>query len=207
MKTTLLVALLILTGMTDQASACNTPNAWTLDASFGMAQYANVSYHDGQTAIGRLSLGYVLGSLPFGQLGTEIGIQNGNSMRLALPKDAIDALGGVPIEAQMKPMLDVLVSLKTAPIDNLPLHLWFKGGAAYRNLQLDRSSVPDLSRFSPEVQVGAGYEMTEHASITLGYQYISGKKPELTINALNETGVLRNMPSQQALMIGLSWQF
>ncbi len=207
MKKTIMLAVFALTSMTKLAFAHSETNPWTMDASFGMANYANVSNHDGETAIGRLGLGYVLSHLPFGQVSAEIGIQSGNTMRLSLPKEAIDALGGVPIEAEMKPMLDMLFNLKTAPFENLPIIAWMKGGVAYRHLQLDRTSVPDLRGFSPEIQAGLGYEINEKMSINIGYQYISGKKPELTVNSLNDTGVLRNMPSEQALMLGLTWKF
>lgn len=207
MKKTIILTMLALTGMTNLVFAHSETNPWTMDASFGMASYANVSNHDGETAIGRLGLGHVLGRFPFGQVGAEIGIQSGNTMRLALPKEAIDALGGVPIEAEMKPVLDMLFSLKTAPFESLPINVWVKGGAAYRHLQLDRASVPDLRGFAPEIQAGIGYQINEKTTINAGYQYIRGKKPELTVNPLMETGILHNIPTVQALIIGVSFKF
>jgi hypothetical protein len=206
MKKIIMTALLALTGMTQLALACEEISPWKIEAAFGMADYAHVSTHDGQTAVGRMNLGYVITTLPFGQVSFDAGIQSGNSMRLVLPEESIDALGGMPVEATMKPMLDMLLGFQTH-LASLPVSVSLKGGVAYRSMRLDRTSVPGLSGFSPEVQTSLGYAINEKTSINLSYQYVSGKKPELTINPLTETGVLRNMPLQQAFMLGFSYQF
>lgn len=206
----ILVVLLSLIGITGHSYACCDEggySSWTVDAAFGMVLYPDMANNDGQSAVGRLSLGYALFSDIDWQLGLEAGIQSGNTMRLALPKESIDALGGLPIEAKMKPMLDMLVGLKTMPFSDAPIMAWLKGGMAYRQLQLDRESVPDLSQFSPEIQAGLGYQINQQTTINLGYQYVFGKKPELAIDPLAETGVLHNIPAQQAVMIGLSFSF
>ena len=39
---------------------CDNPISFTLDGAFGAANYANTFNHDGQTAVGRLSLGLML---------------------------------------------------------------------------------------------------------------------------------------------------
>lgn len=181
--------------------------SWTVDGAFGMAFYPNMANHDGQSAMGRLSLGYALFSDIDAQLNLEAGIQSGNTMRLLLPKESIDVLGGLPIDAKMKPMLDILISAKVLPWSNSPMMMWLKGGITYRQLQLDRDSVPDLSQFSPEIQAGLGYQINQQAAIKLGYQYIFGKQSELIVNPLAEEGVLHHIPMQQALMLGVSFNF
>jgi hypothetical protein len=207
MKKTIMIVVLALTGMTKLSFACEEISPWKMEAAFGMADYAHVSTHDGQTAVGRMSLGYVIATLPFGQVGADVGIQSGNSMRLVLPEESIYALGGIPIEATMKPMLDMLIDFQTVPLASLPLSISVKGGVAYRSMQLDRESVPGVREFAPEIQTGMSYAINEKSSINIGYQYISGKKPELTVNPQTETGVLHYIPAQQAIMLGFSFNF
>lgn len=205
----ILIALISWISLTTLNYACCNEQrytSWTVDGAFGMAFYPNMANHDGQSAMGRLSLGYALFSDIDAQLNLEAGIQSGNTMRLLLPKESIDVLGGLPIDAKMKPMLDILISANILPWSN-PFMMWLKGGIAYRELQLDRDSVPDLSQFSPEIQVGFGYQINQQAAIKLGYQYIFGKKSILTVNPLAEEGVLHNIPMQQAGMIGVSFNF
>ena len=206
MKKTI-ITMLVLLGLTRFAFACEETSHWTMEAAFGMAHYANVDANDGQTAVGRLSMGYANPVLPYGQISVEVGIQSGNSMRLVLPKESIYELGGIPIDATMKPMLDILAGFKTEPLADLPFSVWGKGGIAYRSMRLDRESVPGLKGFSPEFQTGISYAINEKTGINIGYQYISGNKPELTVNPLTETGILCNMPSAQALLLGFSYQF
>lgn len=182
-------------------------NPWTVDGAFGMAHFPGMTNQDGQTAMGRLSLGRTFFTQPYWQMGIETGIQSGNTMRLSLPKASIDVLGGVPIEAKLKPFLDVLLSLKTEPLGSIPIIGWLKGGVAYRQLQVDRVSVNDLNELSPEIQVGFGYRINEQTTINLGYQAIFGKQSTLTVNPSTETGVMQYIPGQQALLIGFSFNF
>lgn len=182
-------------------------NPWTVDGSFGLAFYPDMMHQDGQTSTSRFSLGRELLTQSGLWLGIEAGIQSGNTMRLVFPKEDIDALGGVPIEAQIKPMLDVLISLKTEPLNDFPLYAWVKGGAAFRQMQFDRESVNDLNHVSPEMQIGLGYQINEQAAITLGYQNIWGNHPTLIVNSIDDTGVINNIPSQQAVMLGFSFAF
>ena len=182
-------------------------NPWTVDAAFGMAFYPGTTNHDSQTAIGRLSLGHALFTQPYWQVGIEAGIQSGTSMQLALPKESIDILGGVPIDAEIKPMLDILIGVKTESLGGIPIVAWLKGGAAYRQLRVDRPEVNNLNEYSPEIQVGFGYRINEQTTVNIGYQTIWGKNSALTVNPQTETGVLRYIPAQQAVLVGLSFKF
>ncbi|MBX9703481.1 MAG: DUF2490 domain-containing protein [Silvanigrellaceae bacterium] len=205
----LIKAFIILMSTVQVAFACNECNAnlWTIDGMLGMTQFEDVNNHDGQTAVGRLALGHGLLTERFGKIGLEAGIQSGHSMRLLFPKESIDALGGVPIEANLNPMLDVLLSFKTNSVDAFPLFAWLKGGVIYRKMQIDRPSVNDVYDFAPELQAGLGYKINERTSVNLGYQYIWGSKPSLVVNEIAETGILCHLPSQQSLMLGFSFNF
>lgn len=202
----LIVIVFSLLSLSTAAFALNETdlNPWTVEAAFGMATYPNMMNHDGQIAVGRFSLGHALLTKPYWQAGIEVGIQTGNTMRLNVPKESIDALGGVPIEAKMKPMLDVMIGFKTEPLIPFPIIAWLKGGVAYRQLQLDHESVNELQGYSPEIQAGMGYRINEHATFNIGYQIIWGNNPILTLNPQNETGVLHYLPSQQAIVIGIT---
>lgn len=208
-KIMLLLALAGLTGMThacgyDDSTYC-TP--WTMDGFFGISNYANVNNNDANTAVGRLSIGHVLVKKEYWQIGADVGIQSGSTIRLEFPKEDIAMLGGVPIEADMKPFLDALLGFKFKPMEEMPLELWFKGGVAYRQFRMDRTSIPDLNQFAPEIQAGIGYRINEQLSFNLGYQYIHGQNPILTVNPVDETGIVQNIPAQQAFIIGLSFNF
>jgi hypothetical protein len=201
------IILLSLMGFTTMAysSSENTTKSWMLNAGFGMAHYSSALNHDGQVAVGRFSLGRSLFHIPFGQIGIEAGVQSGNTMRLDFPNEDINALGGVPIEIQVKPTLDALIGFDTKPIGDTLINAWFKGGGAYRALRVDRDSVNDINQFSPELQVGIGYAISKRASLNLGYQVIWGSQPELKINSYTETGTLYNIALQQAVLLGFSY--
>lgn len=208
MKQKIIMAFILLK-MTSLTYAYNETNLnpWTVDAALGMGFYSGMTNHETQTAVGRLSFGHALVTKPYWQAGIEAGIQSGSTQHLALPKESIDVLGGVAIEAEMKPLLDVLIGLKMEPMTSLSIVAWLKGGVAYRQLQVDHNEVNHLTGFSPEIQVGLGYRINEHSTFNIGYQNIWGKKPELTVNPQTETGILRNIPAQQAVLIGFSYNF
>lgn len=205
-KIILLLTLMNLTGLTYAYNETHF-KPWTVNAAFGMGHTPDMTNNDGQSAVGRFSLGRTLFTNPYWQADIEAGIQSGNTQRLALSKESIDVLGGVPISAQIKPLLDVLIGLETEPMGGFPLIAWMKGGVAFRQLQVDRVEVNDVQAYSPEIQAGFGYRINEQATITMGYQTIWGKKPILTVNSETETGVLHHIPAQQAVLIGFSFNF
>ncbi|MBA2651647.1 MAG: hypothetical protein H0U73_05200 [Tatlockia sp.] len=205
----IMLSLFFLLTLSAQTYAANwtSLNPWAVHGAFGMASFPGVPNQEGQTAVGRLSLGHALLTNALGQAGFEAGIQSGNTLHLLLPEESIEVLGGVPLKAEIKPLLDGLIGLKTRPFPGLPLITWLKGGVAYRQLQVDQLEVNHLKGFSPEIQIGLGYQINENASINLGYQKIWGKNPELIVDPETRTGILRNLPEQQALMLGVSFNF
>lgn len=179
---------------------------WIVAGAFGISSFPELNPHE-FNSVGRLSVGRVLHTQTYWQLGIEAGVQNGSTHRLEFPKEDIDALGGVPIDIELSPMLDFLVSFRTETFQEIPVFTWLKAGVMYRQMKVDRPSVNNLNDFSPEIQAGFGYRINEYATVNLGYQYIWGNKPSLTINPVEETGVLQHIPSQQALMLGFSFNF
>ena len=124
---------------------------WSLSGSLGMMQYNNVYGQDGETATGRFGLEYQLLHHDYFNLGLELGLQNGNFMRLAIPEETIKLIGGMPVEVQAKPMVDLLLTSEFFS-DLTPLYVLLKGGIAYRRLkQTFGDSLNDLAKFSPEV--------------------------------------------------------
>ena len=174
---------------------------WSITASLGMEQFDSMEGLHGQTALGRLAFGYALTN----HFGLETGIQNGNQMRLALPKKTVDVLGGVPVVGTAKPLIDALITVKTPPLSStIPLFLEAKGGVAYRQLQMDRETINDRAQFAPELQAGLGYTVREHLNINLMVQYVLGKNPDVAVDAVTERGWIANIPTQKAILLGLT---
>lgn len=183
------------------------PSLWSVSASLGMTHYQNMFSSDGETAIGRLALGRELITRSWGTLGLELGVQNGNTMRYVPSQSAIDALGGLPIQTTVKPMLDLLATVKTMPLGNTAMVGLVKGGVAYRHWQFnDRDSINDCSQLAGEFQVGVGYALNERASLSLVYQGIYGANPHFTLNSAAMTGHVSNIPIQNGVLLGLTWQ-
>lgn len=200
-----LVFILFFWGTTGSFACCEEDvSHWYLNGAFGYASYAN---HNGHTSLGRLGLGYLLPGAGYFQFGLEGGIQNGHTMRPHFPIASIGALGGVPVELQLKPMLDLLAVVKTIPLDSIPLFAYLKGGVLYQQLHIDRETVSTVRRFTPEVIAGLGYKLNDQASINLSYQYFWGRAPQLAVYEWTQTAILRNIPSRQAVMIGFSFNF
>jgi hypothetical protein len=83
-------------------------------------------------------------------------------MRLDVTQDILDELGGLPIQSTIKPLLDLLVSIKRIPSNNGPLFSVLKGGIAYRRWQFEnRDSINDVAELAAEVQAGLGYTISD----------------------------------------------
>lgn len=174
---------------------------WSITTSLGMAQFDSMEDLHGQTALGRLAFGYALTR----HFGLEMGIQNGNQMRLDLPKKTVDVLGGVPLVGTAKPLIDALITVKTPSLSSTtPLFALAKGGVAYRQLQMDRESINDRAQCAPELQAGLGYKVSERLDVHLMIQYVLGSNPDVQVDAMTERGWIANIPSQRAIFLGLT---
>lgn len=188
----------------DEVDCCQR---WVIDGALGMAFYSAAVDKEPQVATGRLSVGRILATQTYWQAAIELGLQSGNTLALRFPKEAIDALGGVEIEATIKPMLDGLVSIRSETLIEFPLFSWVKAGVSYREMTVDKAAVNTSKGFSPEVMAGLGFQINEQAVMRLGYQYIHGQNPTLSVDEVNESATLRHLPAQQALLLGFSYQF
>lgn len=179
---------------------------WELSGSFGVTQYQNAYANDGKSIIGRLSFGAQYRVNHNVHLGLESGIQNGNSMRLDIPKPILDIVGGEPVKVFIKPSVDVLATVKLIPFYTR-FFGFLKGGIAYRQLQVDRNEVNDISQLTPEVQAGLGYEFGDNSYVHVGYQQLFGKNINYHVDPLTEIGHIENIPRQGSLFIGVSILF
>lgn len=189
------------------ADFLETEPDWALSFTTGYNQYQNTYQNEGHSAIGRLSLEKYLLDLDYMKLGLEFGVQNGNNMRLDIPKSMLDSLGGLPVGIEVKPSLDLLLDSKI-PFDiESTLYFFIKGGVAYRRAQIDRITVNSMTKYSPELQVGLGYQVNDFLGLNLGYQRIFGGNPNFTVNEVAETGHINNIPTQQGVLLGISVLF
>lgn len=207
MKKIITVLSLFCSGFFSPAQACFTcdmPLHFGISADIGFTQYNKVYLQDGQSVLGRLSLQTQYSPSDFFALGIESGLQNGNTMRLNLPKSTLDLLGGEPVSVMVKPMIDLLGTLQVTPFDDFGLFGVLKGGVAFRQLQVNRNEVNDLSKTSPEFQAGLGYKINDNMAFHINYQQILGGNPNYQINPFTETATISNIPGQKTILFGLN---
>jgi len=194
-------------GWLSAANACSNCDGllrWGFSGSLGLSRYDFVYNKDGQSTLGRLSLNTQYIASNFFALGLEAGVQNGNTMRLDIPKPTLDLLGGEPVTVIVKPMVDLLLTAEVTPFDDVGFFGFIKGGVAYRQLQVDRNEVNDLSKTSPELQAGIGYKINDNLALHMEYQQIFGNNPYYQVNELSEAATIANIPTQKAVLIGLT---
>ena len=189
-------------------------HSWSVIGSLGYTWYENAydgvlgaqtAIGDGETALGRFAIAKDFGVFQTLHWGAEVGVQNGNTMRLGIPQDQLDLLGGLPVQTTVKPMLDLLATASYQPVSS-PVFGLVKAGIAYRRLQLnDRVTFNDLSEVGFEVQAGLGMSLSDRASLSLNYQGIFNGNTTYTINAVDFTGHISNIPNQNGLLLSLSY--
>lgn len=178
--------------------------ALDMDISLGQGKYQSGVSQNSSFGFYRFGLGQEFIDSETWRFGIAGGLQSGNSMILNLPKAEIDKLGGVPVAVDMKSSWDILATLRSPDFMDDQLFLWAKAGAMYRSMQPDRNTINGVKLWSPEIQAGLGITLTEYTSLNLGYQYVGGKTPTLSVNTASETGILKNIPAQQSIFIGVS---
>lgn len=192
---------------------------WSVIGSLGYTWYNNF-YHggseadplaqaaigDGQTALGRFAIARDLGSFKAVRFGVEIGVQNGNTARLAIPQVTLNEIGGLPPQVTIKPILDLLATASCQPVESIPVFGLIKPGIAYRRMQVnDRVTFNDLSEVAFELQAGLGTHISNRANLSLNYQGVFEKKTTYTINSTTFTGHTSNIPMQNGLLLSLSY--
>lgn len=201
------------------ASSNEASTPWSIIGSLGYTWYndfynggpgsdplAQAAIGDGQTALGRFAIARDFGVVKTVHLGAEIGVQNGNTARLAIPQETIDAFGGILPQVTIKPMLDLLATATWQPIERLGVIGIIKPGIAYRRMQVnDRVTFNDLSEVAFELQAGLGMHLSEKALVSLNYQGIFSGNTTYTLNTITNTGHISNIPTQNGLLLSLSY--
>nr|AGC71856.1 hypothetical protein [uncultured bacterium A1Q1_fos_2140] len=179
----------------------------------GYGGYGTVSggyKNDGNVAQERFTLGVHIKQYRQWMLGSEVGIQSGNTMRLATSSSVLDPATDLIPQAILKPLVDFLFTVKGQIQPDKPLYYILKGGIAYRQLQLeDRTSTygDGLSNLAGEFQAGVGMNITEHVQINVFYQGIySSKNAGVYLDSAGNTPV-SHIPTQQAGFLGVEYSF
>ena len=192
---------------------------WSIIGSLGYTWYDNfyngsptadplaqAAIGDGQTALGRFAVARDFGAFKNIRLGMEIGVQSGNTARLAIPQVTLDEIGGLPPQVTIKPMLDLLATVSWQPLENIPVFGLIKPGIAYRRMQLnDRVTFNDLSQVAFEIQAGLDMQISDRANLSLNYQGIFDGSTIYTINTTTSTGHISNIPMQNGLLLSVSY--
>ena len=134
-------------------------------------------------------------------------MQNGNTFRLGLPIETVrDELGGFPMNATIKPMLDLLATASYQPMDSSPVFGLIKLGVAYRRLTINNLyNYNDVSEAAFEVQAGLGMPISDRATLSLNYQGIFSGGADYTYNTVTGFGHISNVPNQNGLLLSLAY--
>ncbi|MDP1573909.1 MAG: hypothetical protein Q8L78_03115 [Coxiellaceae bacterium] len=190
----------------DTDNVSNTNRPWSFIIGAGYTDYADMYSDDGQTGVARLAVARNVYTVNDWAFGVEVGMQNGNTMRLESTQAALDLLDGIPIETTVKPVFDLLASVKKT-IASSPFFLVGKAGIAYRRWQfnnLNQQTIDDLSEVNAEIQAGVGYAINSKIHLSFLYQGIYGGNPSLTVNTTAGTGSVSNIPMQNGALFSLS---
>ncbi len=139
--------------------------------------------------------------------GLEVGVQSGSDLRLDASEEVVGTYG-LPIRADLEPLADILLTVKTESSHEEPWSAFGKVGAALRELSLsDRSSSQDtITRFAPEVQLGVGYQVSHKATLVLYYQGIYAES-DADVSLDNEGNTqIDNIPMQNGGFLGVEYK-
>lgn len=174
---------------------------WYVNLGIGYAKINQIQPSDAETIIGKLGLGKTLFHFPHGiSAGAELGVQTGNTMRMGISQDQLNTLGGLPIQTTLKPILDLLgtLTIKTGKF----LFIDTRVGAAYRSWQInDRETVNNLSDIRPELEIGLGSKINQRFNLSLLYQTIFSTPYSFTIDPVEDTAHVNNIPQQSGVLL------
>lgn len=214
LTTTINILFLTLPTIASSSSAGHQDNWYSPNRMYvgTYGGYGNVSgayRNDGQTVQGRLVFGLNATEKNLATLGAEVGVESGNDMRLEANPTLVQLAGGLQLQATLKPLADLLITLKYPLSNSFPIIGIVKGGLAYRQLQINNreSSRDALRKINPELQLGLGVHVTNNAILTAFYQGIySGSSVGATLTTNDEVTINR-IPTQQAVFFGLEYSF
>ena len=104
----------------------------------------------------------------------------------------------------MRPMLDLLVTAQTNPLDESLLFTQIKGGLVYRHWQINSLFIYNKNEIAGEIQAGLGYPLTEIANLSLLYQGIFGGNPRPRMMSPMEPLSMTTAPIQHGVLLGFS---
>lgn len=184
---------------------------WMLIASAGYEHFANAVSSDGSTGIARLALNrsfFRSGNFDFG---LETGIQNGVNIRPVVQENILDALGGTPVLATIKPIIELLPTILRRFSDNSRFIGFAKLGIAYRSMTFDRDTIPNISKISPDLHLGLASTVSDNISLMVYYHVIFGGNPDINATLFplpaNNLGKAANIPTQQGVLLGIAYSF
>jgi hypothetical protein len=184
------------------------PGFWLISASMGYAHYKDVFSHDSNAFVGRAAIGINPIHLAWRKLaiGLEAGIQSGNSMHINVSQEDLNKMGGGPYSSTMKPMVDLLGTLRVSLNESDTLSFILKGGAACRQWTFESDEISSKTQISPELQVGLGVNITPRIKLVAYYQGVYSGNANLTVKAMSEykdDGSVQNTPTQHGGFLGV----
>jgi hypothetical protein len=181
-------------------SCANYP--WRVSLGFGYGHFQDMFYQDGYYPSLKIALGKGLISTNHINLGLELGMETGNTMRLDVPKPLLNQVGGMPMQSTVKPIFDILETLQ-AEINRRFFGV-LKAGGALRSWQFERCSSVDKMQVNPEFQVGMGYHINQKSYVELVYRSIVGRPLTYVVNTGNEQLYVSGSPTQQGILLNIT---
>jgi hypothetical protein len=186
-----------------------TKGAWGFGGNLG---YTNYSDQDAgsHTAVERFHIEKELketNNHKF-KIGLEGGVQNGNTMQIAVTDTQLTQIGGVIPWSTVKFMSDILVTFKYKPKEDSKTFLVVKGGAMWRQWVSNSVYINSLNQTAGELQAGIGTMVSDKVEFSVVYQGIYGASPNMTQNdsTLSTTDVqlvnVSNIPVQNGFLVG-----
>lgn len=195
----------------NQSSFISSTQNWMLIASGGYDHFADAINSDGSTAVARLALNRQLFQSGSFDVGLEAGIQNGVNMRPVVTEQTLDALGGTPVLATIKPVVELLSTISKHFSDNGSFSGFAKLGVAYRSMTFDRDTIPNINKISPDLHLGISSKVSDSVSLMLYYQVVFGSDSDIKATSYplpaNNLGTASSMPTQQGVLLGVAYHF
>lgn len=186
-------------------------NAWNLGVAIGYTHYQSNDIQQGRDAeLVRLSIGFVPVELSKLALGLELGLQTANDIEMMISPNI--PVGGVPLHASIKPMLDLMGTLQLSLNGAKTVFAILKGGVVYRRMHFTENTISNISRINPKLQAGFGFMVTQRIKLVTYYQGIYSSSVDLKEHVISQKAGLysqsvQNIPCQHSVLIGVEIKF
>lgn len=177
-------------------------HAWTVSGGVAYLSYAKAKESDDTGFSKRFAISHnILTDYKKWSVGVELGVQDGHTHRFDMNANDYSNLGSVAVQTTLKTFVDGLVEISREIHEKTHTAIFVKAGVAYRELYFDRDTINTLQKFNPEVQVGLKINIKQNFNVALGYQGIFGGGSGFTTNSSTNTGHIKNIPSQQGMLL------